>query len=453
MGGRVATNVPSSNPGRRERWARRENERRWRLYEAALAAWQRADVELRQMLASARAYRGRPPGDVPPSVRMRRGETLLWNAPGARMIELRHQPALPPPGYANVSLAELIGAAGQAPPAQANVSDIGAVSVTNQRVIFHGSRHNREWAFAKLVGLAHDIPTSSTLMSVTNRKYVSGLLFEPGASVGFRFNLALGLADATGDRAGFVAHLERLLVQHASLLPSPPALVSPAQAPHAARTALGVLRTAYFGPPGASPRRRTLQGLVTVFLTLGFIGQVLPGASVPTASVREPSTLAPSPSLAPAGAAADVAEPVVTVTITKAPASAPVSEVADPAVTVTIKVTKTPALKPPAARSPRPSSRAKTTTQSRPGRQSEAAPTPEAVPLCDAPENPYGYNFCGGNLITDPKPDTCRYFDCIPYFSEGKGYMIQCSDDTFSMSGGRQGSCSHHGGNRRPVYQ
>ncbi|MFI9572043.1 hypothetical protein ACIG5D_11480 [Microbispora rosea] len=164
----MAANVPSRIPGRRERWAQRENGHRLRLYAAALAAWQRADAELRQMLASARAYRGRPPGDVPPSLRMRRGETLLWNAPGARMIELRHQPVLPPPGHAHLSLPELTWAAGQAPLAQANVSDIGAVFVTNQRVVFHGSRHNREWAFAKLIGLAHDISASSTLMRVTN---------------------------------------------------------------------------------------------------------------------------------------------------------------------------------------------------------------------------------------------------------------------------------------------
>ncbi|MFI9572044.1 hypothetical protein ACIG5D_11485 [Microbispora rosea] len=259
--------------------------------------------------------------------------------------------------------------------------------------------------------------------------------------MGFRFNLALGLAEAAGDRAGFVAHLERLLAQHQSLLPSPPALVSPAQAPHAARVALGALRTAYFGPPGASPRRRTIQGLATVLLTLGLIGQVLPRGPVPIASVGEPSALAPSalapsplaplPSLAPTGAAADIAEPVVTVTITK-----------------------TPSPEPPASPSPRHSARAKiTAAQSPPGQRPRAAPTPEAVPLCDAPENPYGYTFCDGDLITDPKPDTCLYFDCIPYFSEGKGYMIECSDGAFSMSGGRQGSCSHHGGNHRPVHQ
>jgi hypothetical protein len=56
-------------------------------------------------------------------------------------------------------------------------------------------------------------------------------------------------------------------------------------------------------------------------------------------------------------------------------------------------------------------------------------------------------------LIYDPAPDVCRYFDCINNFWNGVGYMIQCRDGMFSMSGGRQGSCSHHGGNRRPVFE
>jgi hypothetical protein len=30
--------------------------------------------------------------------------------------------------------------------------------------------------------------------------------------------------------------------------------------------------------------------------------------------------------------------------------------------------------------------------------------------------------------------------------------MIECADGKVSMSGGRQGSCSQHGGNRRTVY-
>ena len=86
-------------------------------------------------------------------------------------------------------------------------------------------------------------------------------------------------------------------------------------------------------------------------------------------------------------------------------------------------------------------------------KRTTTSPVPKKVDLCGAPQNPYGYNFCGGSLIYSPKSGVCGYFDCIDYFYNGKGYMIQCRDGMFSMSGGRRGSCSHHGGNRRPVYK
>ncbi|WP_063794767.1 hypothetical protein [Microbispora sp. ATCC PTA-5024] len=430
----MTTGEPSRTAGRRERWARRENERRGRMYEAALSAWRRDEGELRQMLETARSFRGLPPGAVPPSTRLHRGETVLWTAPGARMFEIRHQPPLPPPTLASLSLHVVRGPAGQAPPAQANVTDMGAVTVTSQRVIFHGGRHEREWAFAKMAGLAHDPGGPSTLMRVTNRKYVSGLWLPPAAVAGFRFALALGLADAAGDRAGLAAHLEGLLAHHRRIHPPPPAFVTPSQAPHTARAVLGAVRTVYFGPPGASPGRRAVQGLVTVVATLALIGYALPDAPVRTTSTGGLSTIA-QPTLPPA--ATDGSTP----------------DAAEPTVTVTVRVTTTPAREQPTA-SPRSTARPRTenTAPPRPRHTRAAVPTAKAVPLCGAPRNPYGYNFCGGALITAPEPDVCSYFSCIPYFSEGRGYMMQCNDGTFSMSGGRQGSCSHHHGNRRPVF-
>jgi hypothetical protein len=74
------------------------------------------------------------------------------------------------------------------------------------------------------------------------------------------------------------------------------------------------------------------------------------------------------------------------------------------------------------------------------------------VDLCGAPANPYGYNFCGGSNITNPPSDICNYLSCISNFWNGRGYVEQCQDGMFSKSGGIQGSCSYHGGNRRPLY-
>lgn len=42
--------------------------------------------------------------------------------------------------------------------------------------------------------------------------------------------------------------------------------------------------------------------------------------------------------------------------------------------------------------------------------------------------------------------DFCSTHDCIPNYDNGNGTTVQCSDGTFSHSGGIQGACSHHGG-------
>ena len=88
-----------------------------------------------------------------------------------------------------------------------------------------------------------------------------------------------------------------------------------------------------------------------------------------------------------------------------------------------------------------------------------AAPAPPPPPppapknLCGAPSNPWGFNFCGGATITSPPGNFCQYFNCIGNFWNGRGYVIECQDGTYSKSGGIRGSCSYHGGDLRPLYQ
>ena len=70
-------------------------------------------------------------------------------------------------------------------------------------------------------------------------------------------------------------------------------------------------------------------------------------------------------------------------------------------------------------------------------------------PPCD---NPWDFNFDFGDLIYEAPDDFCVYFNCIDNFDYGNGYVIQCRDHMFSHSGGRQGSCSYHGGNYRALF-
>jgi hypothetical protein len=89
-----------------------------------------------------------------------------------------------------------------------------------------------------------------------------------------------------------------------------------------------------------------------------------------------------------------------------------------------------------------------------------AQPTPTDTPVPPPPTcipgavncNPWGYNFNHGSFIYNPPSEFCSYFACISNFDNGSGYVIQCSDGMFSKSGGRSGSCSHHGGEKQILY-
>jgi hypothetical protein len=114
-----------------------------------------------------------------------------------------------------------------------------------------------------------------------------------------------------------------------------------------------------------------------------------------------------------------------------------------------------------AAQSPSPKPSPSPTPKASPSPQAAAsavAPPPPPPPppppsTCGAPANPWGYNFCGGNLINSPPGNFCSYFNCIANFWKSTlGYVDECNDGTYSHSGGRQGACSYHRGEMRPLY-
>ena len=94
--------------------------------------------------------------------------------------------------------------------------------------------------------------------------------------------------------------------------------------------------------------------------------------------------------------------------------------------------------------------------------QPTPAPPPPVNGLCGAPANPYGLNYCGtGSEITAAQvpSDICSYFSCIgsapshESFWRGLGYLEVCNDGDISLSGGRSGACSYHGGEDHPVWK
>jgi hypothetical protein len=150
-----------------------------------------------------------------------------------------------------------------------------------------------------------------------------------------------------------------------------------------------------------------------------------------------PSTTAASGQSSPATSAATVASPAASTTAPPPPSATstrPVATTRVPAPPTTTVAAPEVTTEPPAVAEP-------------------SAPTTiaHAASLCGAPANPYGYNFCGGGYVNSPPSDICSYFSCIDNFWNGKGYMVECSDGMYSMSGGRRGACSYHGGEQRPV--
>ena len=156
-------------------------------------------------------------------------------------------------------------------------------------------------------------------------------------------------------------------------------------------------------------------------------------------SAASPSLAPPSAvPTAPRSAPTPTPSPAVGIASSPSPAAKAPTSVAPPT-----PVTQAPSLMP---------SKAVAVASPVPPKPAPAVAPKIATDLCGAPANPYGYNYCGrGSTITDPAADICNYFSCIPNFSAGVGFMVQCNDKMVSMSGGRRGVCSHHGGNLRPV--
>jgi hypothetical protein len=380
---------------RRVRWAQRENARLAAGHQKALAAWRQDGQTILWYLEQAKSAR---PLSPPLGVKLRRNERVLWTAANVSLVEVPEFGGLFTPVHEVYSPTRDTGGYLPLSYGQNSVRDNGFVAITDLRVLFVGGRANREWTFADLDGVAHGAQVPMTVMRVGNRQRLSGLVFSSDEAPAFQFYLSVAFADHRRDRAGFVAHLTNLLQYHRMRPPPAPAPADPAQAPSMAKLLGGF----YFGPSGAPAWRKLTPALVTI---VGLI--CLGGALLAPPQGREAT---PADRQAPAALA------------TSSPAATPSPT----------PVESTPAAPLPAPRTPT---------------------SPKPVNLCGAPKNPWNFNFCGGSTITDPPDDFCSYFDCIDNFWKGVGYVIQCKDNMFSQSGGRQGSCSYHGGNRRSLYR
>jgi hypothetical protein len=153
-------------------------------------------------------------------------------------------------------------------------------------------------------------------------------------------------------------------------------------------------------------------------------------------------------------ATAAVSAPTAAATATTAPSARPTST-ATPVPTATASATPTqaPTAAPTPAPTPVPTAAPTRVPTAVPTAAPAAPPPAAAASTCGAPANPWNYGFCSGSTISSPPSGFCSYFNCIANFPNGRGYVIECTDATYSKSGGIQGSCSQHGGNWRALLQ
>ncbi|MEU4479412.1 hypothetical protein AB0F68_15310 [Micromonospora sp. NPDC023966] len=375
----------------RYRWAHRQNDRRQRAFRMADEAWRRRDDELRRLRTLAGSFHGSAEAGAGLPMELGPGEVVFWTLPAAQLVEVRHTAVLPAPELTVDPEPPVLR---PRRPEGVKVVDAGLAVLTNRRLVLLGGRGRRDWTYGRMTGLSHDPGAPVTLIQVLDRRRTSGLLLPTGAVADFRFKLTLAFADAIEQRAAVVAQLDELIAEHEAVQPVRPAVLTPAQARFSARL------------PGG---RRT----VAVGAALALI--------VPAMLFES------DPPVRPGSEMASAATPAATATPTPPPIA--------PAVQV----------KP----NPGPQ-RTRTTPATAPSRSTPFQPAAER--RCGAPANPYGYDFCGGQRIRKPAAGICDWFECVPGFWSGRGWLVQCRDGTVSLTGGQRDSCADNRGYRRTFW-
>lgn len=196
--------------------AAQESERQRRQAIALASQHQEAIELLEDLIADARENAGI---DVP-GFEEKKGESTFAVLDGVSLIEPRRQPGTfqgRSSGYSfriakgvNYRIGGSRGTYVAGPDIPTPI-DWGVAYVTNQRVVFRGSKATREWAWSKLISLDHDDDLPWTSLPVSNRQKTSGLLYDEIHAPLIRFRLQQGLAHSQGRVDALTAELEQQL--------------------------------------------------------------------------------------------------------------------------------------------------------------------------------------------------------------------------------------------------
>jgi hypothetical protein len=188
--------------------------------------------EIEEQLGTARTYRGVGPADgIEIPIALRGDERMLFSVSGAMLVETRRGRGHWQGGSQGISvrvpgttsMRYRIGATrGTLVPGEETptVIDVGTFTVTGLRATFMGAKQTREWAWAKLIGVAHQPDAPWTALAVSNRQRTSGVGYDEAHAGLIRFWIDLAVAHGTGTLDTFIGHLESEL---AAITPAGPA--------------------------------------------------------------------------------------------------------------------------------------------------------------------------------------------------------------------------------------
>jgi hypothetical protein len=212
-------------PKYQEKKARKE-------YEAKLAQWQAHHDSLADAIEFAQTFNGESSDEI----LLKAGESLFAQGQGFSLVEERRGAGQWQGRSSGVSIP--IGSIGgrsvryrvgqtkghyvQGAPTPTAI-DVGTVFVTNQRVVFQGSRQTRECLFSKLIGVKHTTD-GSTIFTVSNRQRPTVIHYGVEAAEAFDNRLALALAHYRSEVPALVGQLQKEMADVDAAKPSPPAL-------------------------------------------------------------------------------------------------------------------------------------------------------------------------------------------------------------------------------------
>lgn len=184
-------------------------------YQADLQAWQSEHDELTAILQAATTRQGSASSDI----MLKAGEAVFATLSNASLVEDRRGPghysgssqgvSIPIGSVGGRSVRYRLGASrghyvqGDLHP---QAVDTGKLVITNQRVVFVGTKKTIECAFAKLVSA--NIDGGEIYLSVSNRQKVTRVHYGANLDGWVQLRLALGMSIARGDADQFAAQIQ-----------------------------------------------------------------------------------------------------------------------------------------------------------------------------------------------------------------------------------------------------